>query len=112
DTLHTYLSPATRSVSLPALPFDWAKVTRLTMTACGTACFACMVAKYWFEKLARLPVEVEVASELRYREPPLPEDGVCIAVSPSGETVDTLPALRYARAHGRTILPGAPEAAP
>src|SRR5215468_4321726 len=104
DTLHTYLSPATRSVSLPALPFDWAKVTRLTMTACGTACFACMVAKYWFEKLARLPVEVEVASELRYREPPLPEGGVCIAVSQSGETVDTLAALRYAKAHGQTIL--------
>src|SRR5205814_949368 len=63
DTLHTYLDPATRSVSLPALPFDWNKVTRLTMTACGTACFAGQVAKYWFEKLARLPAEVEVASE-------------------------------------------------
>ena len=61
-------------------------------------------AKYWFEKLARLPVEVEVASEFRYREPPLPEGGVCIAVSQSGETVDTLAALRYARAHKQTIL--------
>ena len=100
DTLQTYLDPATRSVTLPALPFDWAKVTRLTMTACGTACFACQVAKYWFEKLARLPVEVEVASELRYREPPLPEGGVCIAVSQSGETVDTLAALRYAKSQG------------
>ena len=104
DTLHTYLSPATRSVSLPALPFDWSKVTRLTMTACGTACFACMVAKYWFEKLARLAVEVEVASELRYREPPMPEGGVCIAVSQSGETVDTLAAIRYARSQKQTIL--------
>ena len=104
DTLQTYLDPATRSVTLPALPFDWAKVTRLTMTACGTACFACQVAKYWFEKLARLPVEVEVASELRYREPPLPEGGVCIAVSQSGETVDTLAALRYAKAQKQTIL--------
>src|SRR5215471_7302103 len=103
DTLHTYVTPA-RSVSLPGLPFDWTKVSRLTMTACGTACFACHVAKYWFEKLARLPVEVEVASELRYREPPLPEGGVCIAVSQSGETVDTLAALRYAKAHGQTIL--------
>jgi len=83
DTLHTYLDPATRAVSLPALPFDWNKVTRLTMTACGTACFAGQVAKYWFEKLARLPVEVEVASEFRYREPPLPEGGVCIAISQS-----------------------------
>ena len=104
DTLQTYLAPATRSVSLPALPFDWNKVSRLTMTACGTACFACQVAKYWFEKLARLPVEVEVASELRYREPPLPEGGVCIAVSQSGETVDTLAALRYAKAQKQTIL--------
>ena len=104
DTLQAYLNPATRSVNLPALPFDWAKVSRLTMTACGTACFACMVAKYWFEKLARLPVEVEVASELRYREPPLPEGGVCIAVSQSGETIDTLAALRYAKAQGQTIL--------
>jgi glucosamine--fructose-6-phosphate aminotransferase (isomerizing) len=104
DTLHTYLDPTTRSVSLPALPFDWNKVTRVTMTACGTACFAGMVAKYWFEKLARLPVEVEVASEFRYREPPLPDGGVCIAISQSGETVDTLAALRYAKAQKQTIL--------
>src|SRR5260370_14757034 len=74
------------------------------MTACGTAFYACMVGKYWFEKLARLAVEIEVASELRYREPPLPEGGVCIAVSQSGETVDTLAALRYAKAHKQTIL--------
>ncbi|HQS14534.1 glutamine--fructose-6-phosphate transaminase (isomerizing) [Reyranella sp.] len=104
DTLHSYLDPATRTVTLPALPVDWAKVSRLTMTACGTAFYACMVAKYWFEQLARLPVEVEVASELRYREPPMPKDGVCIAVSQSGETVDTLAAIRYAKAHGQTIL--------
>ena len=104
DTLQSYLDPATRKVTLPALPFDWAKVSRLTITACGTACFAGMVAKYWFEKLARLPVEVEVASEFRYREPPLPEGGVCIAISQSGETIDTLAALRYAKAHKQTIL--------
>ena len=104
DTLQTYLDSSTRAVSLPALPFDWNKVSRLTITGCGTACYAGMVAKYWFEKLARLPVEVEVASELRYREPPLPEGGVCIAVSQSGETVDTLAALRYAKTHGQTIL--------
>ena len=104
DTLHTYLDTATRSVTLPALPFDWKKVSRVTMTACGTACFACQVAKYWFEKLARLPVEVEVASEFRYREPPLPDGGVCIGVSQSGETIDTLEALRYAKAHKQTII--------
>jgi len=104
DTLHTYLDAATRSVSLPAMPFDWTKVSRLTITACGTACFAGQVAKYWFEKLARLPVEVEVASEFRYREPPLPEGGVCIAISQSGETIDTLEALRYAKRQKQAIL--------
>jgi glutamine---fructose-6-phosphate transaminase (isomerizing) len=104
DTLHTYLDTATRSVSLPAMPFDWTKVSRLTITACGTACFAGQVAKYWFEKLARLPVEVEVASEFRYREPPLPEGGVCIAISQSGETIDTLEALRYAKRQKQAIL--------
>ena len=104
DTLHTYLDTATRSVSLPAMPFDWNKVSRLTITACGTACFAGHVAKYWFEKLARLPAEVEVASEFRYREPPLPEGGVCIAISQSGETIDTLEALRYAKRQKQVIL--------
>jgi len=104
DTLQTYLDPATRTVTMPGLPFDWNKVSRITMTACGTAFYACMVAKYWFEGLARLAVEIEVASELRYREPPLPEGGVCIAVSQSGETVDTLAALRYAKANKQTIM--------
>jgi glucosamine--fructose-6-phosphate aminotransferase (isomerizing) len=104
DTLHTYLDPATRKVTLPPLPVDWTRVSRLTMTACGTAFYACLLAKYWFESLARLPVEAEVASELRYREPPLPENGVCIAVSQSGETVDTLAAIRYAKANRQTIL--------
>jgi len=104
DTLHTYLDPATRKVTLPPLPVDWTRVSRLTMTACGTAFYACLLAKYWFEQLARLPVETEVASELRYREPPLPENGVCIAVSQSGETVDTLAAIRYAKANKQTIL--------
>ena len=104
DTLHTYLDPATRKVTLPALPFDWTTVSRLTITACGTACFAGMVAKYWFEKLARLPVEVEVASEFRYREPPLPEGGACIVISQSGETIDSLAALRYAKSQKQTIL--------
>jgi len=104
DTLHAFLDPSTRSVRMPAMPFDWAKVSRVTMTACGTAFHVGMVAKYWFEKLARLPVEVELASELRYREPPMPEGGVCIAISQSGETIDTLEALRYAKAHKQTLL--------
>jgi glucosamine--fructose-6-phosphate aminotransferase (isomerizing) len=104
DTLQRYLESTTRSVSMPALPFDWAKVSRITMTACGTAFYACMMGKYWFEKLARLPVEAELGSELRYREPPMPENGVCIAVSQSGETVDTLEALRYAQSQKQTLL--------
>jgi glucosamine--fructose-6-phosphate aminotransferase (isomerizing) len=104
DTLHTYLDPATRRVTLPKMPLDWTKVSRLTMTACGTAFYAGLVAKYWFETLARIPVEAEVASEFRYREPPMSENGVCIAVSQSGETVDTLAAIRYAKANGQTIL--------
>ena len=106
DTLQTYLDPATRSVRLPAsLPIDWASASRLTITACGTAFYAGLVAKYWFEKLARLPVEVDVASELRYREPPLPETGgICLAISQSGETIDTLEALRYAKRNGQAIL--------
>jgi glutamine---fructose-6-phosphate transaminase (isomerizing) len=104
DTLQSYLDPATRSVRLPAMPLDWNKVSRVTMTACGTAFYGCMVAKYWFERLARLPVEIEVASEFRYREPPLPKGGVCIAVSQSGETIDTLEALRYAKRQKQTIL--------
>ena len=104
DTLHSYLDSATRRVSLPALSFDWKRVSRVTMVACGTAYYACLVAKYWFEQLARLPVEVEVASEFRYREPPLPPGGACIAVSQSGETIDTLEALRYAKSQGQTLL--------
>jgi len=104
DTLQSYLDPATRAVRTPSLPFDWNTVSRITMTGCGTAFYACMVAKYWFEKLARLPVEIEVASEFRYREPPLPEGGVCIAVSQSGETIDTLEALRYAKSQKQILL--------
>jgi glutamine---fructose-6-phosphate transaminase (isomerizing) len=104
DTLQSYLDPATRTVTMPDMPFDWTKVSRITMTACGTAFYTCLVAKYWFESLARLPVECEVASELRYREPPLPKDGLCIAVSQSGETIDTLAAIRYAKAEKQTLL--------
>lgn len=103
DTLRHYLGLG-RSVSLPALPFDWREVPRITITACGTAFFAGLLAKYWFEKLARLPVEAEVASEMRYREPPLPTGGVTLAVSQSGETIDTLAALDYAKRQGQKLL--------
>src|SRR2546423_6870653 len=89
---------------MPALPFDFAKITRIAISAWGTAYYAGMIAKYWFERFARLPVEIDVASEFRYREAPLPEGGLAIFVSQSGETADTLAALRYARSQGQRIL--------
>jgi glucosamine--fructose-6-phosphate aminotransferase (isomerizing) len=85
-------------------PFDWRNLQRLTISACGTASYAGLVAKYWFERFARLPVEVDIASEFRYRDAPLPERGLSIFVSQSGETADTLAALRYCRTHGQHIL--------
>ncbi len=104
DTLSSYLNPATLAITLPALPFDLAKVPRFTITACGTAYYAGFVAKYWIEQIARVPVELDVASELRYRNAPMPEGGVMIVVSQSGETADTLAALRYAKEHGQKVI--------
>ncbi len=104
DTLQSFLNPLTRQVQLPALPFDFAQVPRLTIVACGTAYLAGLVAKYWFESIARLPVEVDIASEFRYRAAPMPQGGVTIAISQSGETIDTLAALQYAKAQGQTCL--------
>jgi glutamine---fructose-6-phosphate transaminase (isomerizing) len=76
---------------------DFSAIDRLTLVACGTAYFACLTAKYWFEHIARLPVEIDVASEFRYREPPVPPRTMALFVSQSGETADTLAALRYCR---------------
>ena len=104
DTLRSYINPATRSVVLPELPFDPASVPRLTLVACGTASYACLVAKYWLESIARVPVEVDVGSEFRYRAPDMPEGGVALFVSQSGETADTLAPLRYAREQGQHIV--------
>jgi glucosamine--fructose-6-phosphate aminotransferase (isomerizing) len=90
---------------VPANPaFDWKELRRITITACGTAFYAGLVAKYWFERLARIPVEIDVASEFRYREAPLDENGLMIVVSQSGETADTLASLRYARQNGQHVL--------
>jgi len=90
---------------VPANPaFDWKALRRITITACGTAYYAGLVAKYWFERLARIPVEIDVASEFRYREAPLDENGLMIVVSQSGETADTLASLRYARQNGQHVL--------
>jgi len=85
------------------LPFDFAALDRLTITACGTAYLTACVAKYWFERYARLPVDVDVASEFRYRQPPLSGGGVAMFISQSGETADTLAALRYCLSKGQII---------
>ncbi|MCA3562592.1 MAG: glutamine--fructose-6-phosphate transaminase (isomerizing) [Aestuariivirga sp.] len=86
------------------LPFDFAALDRVTITACGTASYAGLTAKYWFERIARLPAEVDIASEFRYREAPLPKKGLAIVVSQSGETADTLAALRYCKQQGQHTL--------
>ena len=105
DTINAYINPATGKVSIPEDVLAALKgVPRLTIIACGTAFYAGMVAKYWFETLARIPVELDIASEFRYREAPMPEGGAALFVSQSGETLDTLEALRYCKAQGQTIL--------
>ena len=101
-TLAHYLDLSSSRIRLPTPPpFDWASLDRLSIVACGTAYYAGLVAKYWFEQLARLPVEIDVASEFRYREPPLPTNGLALFVSQSGETADTLASLRYCKAQGQ-----------
>src|SRR5262249_11287207 len=92
-------------VELPIeLPFDWRKLGRVAISACGTAYYAGLVAKYWLERFARLPVEIDIASEFRYREAPLHKGDLAVFVSQSGETVDTLASLRYAREHDQHVL--------
>jgi glucosamine--fructose-6-phosphate aminotransferase (isomerizing) len=99
-TLAHYLDMASERVRLPAnLSFDFHGLERVSISACGTAYYAGLVAKYWFERFARLPVEIDVASEFRYREAPLKAGGLAIFVSQSGETADTLATLRYAKDH-------------
>ncbi|WP_282128541.1 glutamine--fructose-6-phosphate transaminase (isomerizing) [Roseobacter litoralis] len=91
-------------INLPKPYIDFTAIDRLTMVACGTAYYACLTAKYWFEQIARIPVEVDVASEFRYREPPIPARSAALFVSQSGETADTLAALRYCAGKSDTIL--------
>ncbi|MEZ5895301.1 MAG: glutamine--fructose-6-phosphate transaminase (isomerizing) [Parvularculaceae bacterium] len=102
-TLSRYIDAATGAVSLPKSAFDFARLDRLTISACGTAYYAGLIAKYWFETWARLPVEIDIASELRYRDVPYAKNGGALFVSQSGETADTLAALRDARANGQMI---------
>jgi glucosamine--fructose-6-phosphate aminotransferase (isomerizing) len=100
-TLARYVDMATERVALPVkLPFDFADIQRISIVACGTASYAGYVAKYWFERLGRVPVELDVASEFRYREAPLRKGDLAIFISQSGETADTLAALRYAKSQG------------
>jgi glutamine---fructose-6-phosphate transaminase (isomerizing) len=104
DTLHALINPATRTIHLPELPFAFRELERVTLIACGTAYHACIVAKYWLERIARISVEIDIASEFRYRAPEMPKGGAAIFVSQSGETADTLAALRYAKAQGQKII--------
>ncbi|MAZ00459.1 MAG: glutamine--fructose-6-phosphate transaminase (isomerizing) [Micavibrio sp.] len=105
DTLNSFINPATGEITMPeGVVKSMEKATRLTLIACGGSYYASLLAKYWLEQIARIPCEVDIASEFRYREAPLPEGGVCIFVSQSGETLDTLEALRYCRKQGQTII--------
>jgi len=104
-TLARYLDMAAERVRLPAdLPFDFRTLSRVSISACGTAYYAGLVAKYWFERFARMPVEIDVASEFRYREAPMVPGGLAIFVSQSGETADTLATLRYAKEQKQHIV--------
>jgi glutamine---fructose-6-phosphate transaminase (isomerizing) len=103
-TLAAYVDLATNRVDIPALPFDFANLHRLSISACGTAFYAGLVAKYWFERWAKLPVDVDIASEFRYRETTLDLGGAALFVSQSGETADTLASVRYCRGHGQHIV--------
>ena len=104
DTLHALLNPWNQVVTLPDLPFDATRIGRVTIVACGTSYHAGLVAKYWFERIARLPVDCDIASEFRYRDLDMQPGGLAIFISQSGETADTLAALRYARQQKQHIL--------
>ena len=104
DTLRQYLDPRTLEVRLPRLPFDPSRLPRVTLSACGSAFLAAHVGRYWIEALARIPCDADVASELRYRDPPLVEGGGAILVSQSGETADTMAALRLLKEGGQKVL--------
>src|SRR5271167_5013539 len=104
DTLHQMVSPGSRAVALPDLGVDFRRVSRITMSACGSAFYAGLVGRWWFEAIARIPTDGDVASEFRYRTPPMSKHGLGLLVSQSGETADTLAALRYMREQGQQIL--------
>lgn len=102
-TLANYIDMSEAKVVLPDLGVDLANLPRVTISACGTAYYAGLVAKYWLERIARVPVEIDIASEFRYREAPMPKHGLAVFISQSGETADTLAALRYCKANGQKV---------
>lgn len=104
QTLTAYLSSDKSQINIPNMTVDWQAVERLTIVACGTAYYAGLVAKYWFERVARLPVEIDIASEFRYRQGPFPKNSVSLFISQSGETADTLAALHYAKSQHQQTL--------
>jgi glucosamine--fructose-6-phosphate aminotransferase (isomerizing) len=104
DTLHQMIDPGTRAVVLPPLPFDLADIRRVTISACGSAFYAGLVARNWIETIARIPADADVASEFRYRNPPMEPGGIGLLVSQSGETADTLAALHFMRAQKQHVL--------
>ncbi|MBX9592044.1 MAG: glutamine--fructose-6-phosphate transaminase (isomerizing) [Hyphomonadaceae bacterium] len=103
-TLANYIDFGMGRVTLPDLGVDPASVNRISISACGTAYYAGLVGRYWLERYARIPVEIDIASEFRYREPPLAEGGLAVFISQSGETADTLATLRYCKAQGQSIV--------
>ena len=103
-TLAHYVDMAAQRLKPFAWPVDPATISRVSIIACGTAYMAGLVGKYWIERFARLPVEIDVASEYRYREPPVEKNGLAIVISQSGETADTLASLRYAKANGAKTI--------
>ena len=103
QTLQSYIRPLEQQVALPQMDFDLKDIKRITIVACGTSYYAGMVAKYWFETFARVPVDLDVASEFRYRDPVLEPGGLALFISQSGETADTLAALRHSKEQGQKI---------
>jgi len=102
-TLAHYVDFASARVMLPEFGIDLASVSDVVISACGTAYYAGLIGKYWLERYARIPVEIDIASEFRYREPPLRKDGLALFITQSGETADTLATLRYCKAQGQPI---------
>jgi glucosamine--fructose-6-phosphate aminotransferase (isomerizing) len=104
DTLHRMVNPGTRAVALPDLPFDFASLPRITISACGSAYYAGLIGRWWFEAISRIETDIDVASEFRYRTPPMAKGGLGILVSQSGETADTMAALHYMREQHQHVL--------